>query len=138
MLIKLLSPLENAWQFEVFGSERAKLYKYDFVIKKDDILLFEYRTLDLGINKGIWMQGNVDFFQKEGIEPPNWDNLGFYSQDKVNKTLISPPKRTFKEKWMRFLYASESVPRWEICDQFKLLFTHPKEFARQKYYGIKK
>lgn len=140
MLIKILSPYESAWQFELFGSERAKLYPYDFIIKKDDVPIFDYHTqlnFNLGIQKGMWMTGNVDFFEREGIKV-NYDNLGFYSQEKVKKNIAELPKRTLKEKWMRFIYAGEGAERWKIRSQLKLMFTHPIKYAKQKYYALKK
>lgn len=142
MLIELLSPYESAWQFELYGSERAKLYSYDFIIRKDDIPIFDYHTqlsFNLGIQKGMWMKGNVEFFQKEGINGTNWGNLGFYSPEKVNKTYAAlPPKRTIKEKWMRLLYAGEDIPRWTIHEQLKLLFTHPICYAKKKVHALRR
>ena len=139
-LINVLSPYESAWQFELYGSERAKLYPYDFIIKKDDIPVFDYHTqlnFNLGIQKGMWMTGNVEFFEKEGIAV-NFENLGMYSPEKVKKGYNAPPKRTLKEKLMRFLYAGENVERWEIKDQLKLLFSHPVRYAKEKVHAIRK
>lgn len=141
-LLKLLSPYENAWQFELYGSARAKLYPYDFVIRKDDILLFDYRTnvtYGYGIAKGGWLPGNVELFEREGIEV-NFEHLGFYTPEleKQNKLIGAAPKRTLREKWMRFLYAGEDRPRWELRDQIKLLFSHPKQYAKQKLHALRK
>ena len=139
MLIEILSPYESAWQFELYGSERAKLYPYDFVIRKDDIPIFDYHTqlnFNLGIQKGMWMTGNVALFEKEGITV-NWENLGFYSPEKVNKSYDKPPKRSVKEKWLRFLYAGYGIPRWTIREQLKLLFSHPIRYAKQKVHALK-
>ena len=140
-LIKLLSPYESAWQFELYGSERAKLYNLDFVIRKDDILLFDYRTqigFGYGIQKGMWLSGNVELFEKEGISGVPFENLGFYAPEKVKQEVGVKPKRTFREKVMRFFYAGEDLPRWEIKDQLKLLFSHPGTFAREKVHAIRK
>ena len=140
MLINVLSPYESAWQFELYGSERAKLYPYDFIIRKDDYVIFDYHTqleFNLGIVKGMWLEGNVDFFEKEGITT-NFENLGFYDPEKVVKTYGFPPKRTMKEKWMRLLYEGEDLPRWTLRDQFKLLVTHPVRYAKQKVHALRK
>ena len=139
-LLKLLSPYENAWQYELYGSERAKLYSDKFVIRKDNFLIFEYHTQRpwlLGIQKGMWLPGNVEFFEKEGITVP-FENLGFYDPAKENKSVGTPPKRTLREKWMRLLFAGESVPRWTIGEQIKLLFAHPVRYLKQKKHALEK
>lgn len=139
-LIKLLSPYESAWQFELYGSSRAKLYPYDFVIKKDDVLVFDYHAqieYGYGIQKGMWLQGNVALFEKEGIEVP-FENLGFYDPEKVNKSIATRPRIMFREKIMRLIFAGETQPRWEIRDQVKLLFTHPVRYLKQKKHAIEK
>lgn len=140
VLIKLLSPYESAWQYEMYGSERAKLYKYDFVIKKDDILIFDYRAQigwGVGIAGGKWLRGNVELFEKEKIQV-SFDNLGFFNPEETYKVIALPPKRIFREKMMRFIYAGETLPRWEIRDQLKLLFSHPVEYLRKKKHALEK
>ena len=139
-LIKLLSPYESAWQYELYGSSRAKLYRYDFVIKKDDVLIFDYHaqiSYGYGIQKGMWLPRNVELFEKEGIEVP-FENLGFYDPEKVDKSIGTAPKRMFREKFMRLIYAGEPQYRWEIGDQLKLIFTHPICYLKQKKHTLEK
>lgn len=63
----LLVPKENAWQFEILGTERSRTYPRPFlsVWKKDGPAINHFAT---AIKKGRWQWDAVRFLKREGVE----------------------------------------------------------------------
>lgn len=130
-LIRYLSPRENPWQFELFGTERAKLYGKQFLFTESDRKLpFQYvveRQTGYGIWHGKWLKSNIQLFQKNGISVP-FENLGFYEGElKGPEPVCQPPEKSMAERWMYFLYGGGEKIRTEILEQICFFFRHPKK-----------
>lgn len=131
-LISFLSPYEDAWQFEIYGSERAKLYNKKFLmLNKETPFPFVYNVnwiTGYGLHKGKWLKSNVQLFKDNNIVV-DFENLGF----DVEKITITPPrvpkKVTLKERLLYLVFSGDDIcPRLSITKQFLLLLSHPKRF----------
>lgn len=124
-LNNVLKDNENAWEFEVYGTIRAKLMHQITLSRKiDSDKVFDYHTYQrfgYGINRGKWLQNNKSLFDKYAINV-NFNNLGWYrksnSQTRKKRTkkelikliytnpieLLQIIKQKIQSKWL-FLYA---------------------------------
>ncbi len=67
-LIQYIRPHENPWQFELYGSKRASRYKEEFYSAiEGEPYIYTYDMLNVGIVRGKWAHGTVDFFEKYGV-----------------------------------------------------------------------
>lgn len=142
-LIKLLSPYENPWQAEWFGTIRAKLSKWDFYTLSETekpVLDFEYGiTADrgYGLCKGKWTLPTKALFEKEGISI-DMDKRGFCDPQKIITT-IEYPKMLFRHRWNYFVYGGIDAEDLSVTDgqfripiltQLRLIFCHPRSFMK--------
>lgn len=138
-LIKFLSPYEDPWQFEIYGSARAALYSRKFLRRgKETAKPFVYNIsveTGYGLYGGKWLLSNKEFFEKNRITV-DLEELGF-TENKYVELKCQPPKITFKEKVLYFLYGGGPVPRLNIWEQIVLLFRSPKQFAKMIKNKIK-
>lgn len=138
-LIRFLSPHESPWQFELYGSERAKLYNRKFLILANESApVFVYKidwSKGYGLHGGKWLKSNVKLFKEHGIEV-DFSNMGFYKeQDGTSECPI--PRKSLVERIMYFVYGGGPCPRASISEQFILIFTHPKRFLYMMKQKIK-
>lgn len=109
-LVSYVRPKENAWQFEIFGSIRAKKRKDTFFAVnphhakngKEGVVPYFYGTLNTGIVKGKWQKEIPQFFESNGITV-DCTIRGFYSplpgiisKYHTLKKLLQEPIVTFK------------------------------------------
>ncbi len=134
-LIRFLSPYENAWQFEIFGTERAKLYKKDFLyLSENSENPFCYNvnwTTGYGLQRGKWLTSNIQLFNDNNIRI-DFNNLGFVNLNEHNDS-IKPPeppeKVMIKERFLYMLFSGGDIsPRLSIKEQLYLLLKEPKKF----------
>ena len=101
-LIRFLSPYEDPWQFEIYGSNRAKLYNRKFLRKeRENPSPFIYNICvenGYGLYGGKWLYSNKKLFQDSGIQA-DFEILGFTENKRVNFKCAAP-RKTLKEKWM--------------------------------------
>lgn len=131
-LIEFLNPYENPWQFELFGSNRAKLYSKLFLVSNGSSSLpFKYKiNVDsgYGIYRGKWLKSNVKLFLENGLDV-DFNKLGFY--DGTNVDVKCPaPKKCFKDRWMFLLYGGGIKTRMGFFEQFNFAIKHPIEHFR--------
>ena len=78
--LSLLRKPENAWEFEVYGTMRAKRSKRIFLWHPpDDLLVFDYKIdekFGYGIKQGKWLPRNKELFEEHDIHV-NFENLGW-------------------------------------------------------------
>lgn len=126
-LIKFLSPYENPWQFEIYGSERAKLYnKYFLISGANCVLPFLYKfnlVSGYGLYRGKWLKSNVQLFKNNDLTV-EFDSLGFYDGANVDNS-CPVPKKCFKDRWMYLMYGGGDKPRMSIIEQLVFAFIHP-------------
>lgn len=140
-LIRFLSPYESPWQFEIYGSERAKLYNRFFLLQSPQSpVVFNYNVnwdTGYGLHGGKWLKSNVSLFEKNDIEV-DYSRMGFY--EKKESTDICPiPKVTLKERFMYLIFSGYDIKaRMSIGDQIRLLFREPHEFWRMEVQKIRK
>lgn len=140
-LLDLLSPYENAWQAEYFGTIRAKLSKYDFYTLSDkEKPIIDYNILlseGYGLCQGKWTVSTKQLFEKEGIDV-DMQQRGFCDPKNINTTVVFP-KMLFRHRWNYFLYggideadieATKGYYRIPIRIQISLLFHHPKTYLK--------
>ena len=129
-LISFLSPYEDAWQFEVYGTCRAKLFSKKFLIQSTDNKVFNYDfslNSGFGIFRGKWLKSNVKLFADNDIEI-NFSRLGFYEGNGAYPQ-TEPPRKCVKDRWLYFMYGgSEDTVRMPILEQIKLFLRHPRAF----------
>lgn len=133
-LLKYLNPYEDAWQFEEYGTNIAKLYNKRFYNCCDaKICPFLYsvnRDTGYGIYDGEWLKSNIDLFNREGIKV-DFSNLGLYTGTGRKPFKCYPSKKTVREKMMFLLHGTGDESYYiSIKAQIKMLFTHPKQFLR--------
>lgn len=79
-------PHENAWQFEIFGSARARKRQDTFFAVNPrqtlngthGVIPYFYGVMNTGIVKGKWQSGIPEFFERNGISM-DYGLRGFYS-----------------------------------------------------------
>lgn len=138
-LIDLLSPYENAWQAEWFGTERAKLSGWDFYTLGDkEAAVIDYDiTLDkgYGLCQGKWTHRTEELFKREGIQV-DMARRGFCDPDSINSSVVYP-RMIFRHKLQYLLYGGvqeEDVDmtsgkmRIPIRKQILLFLKHPRFF----------
>ena len=127
-LIKYISPYENPWQFELYGSDRAKLYNKIFLMScQESQLPFKYdvdRESGYGLYGGKWLRSNVGLFRENGLSV-DFERLGFHEGQKVRVSRVVP-KKCFKDRWMYLLYGGGEKIRMGIFEQIKFAFLHPR------------
>lgn len=136
-LIKYLSPYENAWQFEWFGTNRAKLYGNKFyALLYDEKSVFNYIfNLDTGygIYRGKWLKSNIKLFEGNGLIV-DFSKMGFYEKDNVDNS-IKPPKKMLKEKLLFFVFGGCSKVKMSVFKQMSFFLKHPRQYLQ--YIKIK-
>lgn len=94
-LKELIRDYESAWNFEWFGSKRAKILKHNyFVVDKELAQLNEHEIIPYiftGVIGGKWYKPVEYLFKKHNIEI-DFSKRGFYEKSR-NKTLPSKIKR---------------------------------------------
>ena len=127
-LIRFLNPYENPWQFELFGSERAKLFNRMFLLQEQNAIpVFPYNvnwTTGYGIHGGKWLKSNILLFEREGIHV-DFNRMGFYEHKAVQTSCVEP-RVNFKWKVMYFLYGGYGQSRMTIREQLKCCFMNPR------------
>ena len=129
-LLSYINKYENAWQFEQYGSLRAKLYKKNFYISKQNNIIFPYKykvSDGFGVCNGHWLKNNVALFEKNNIKC-DYNNLGFYDGNNPNAE-AKPPKKNIKWKFKYLLYGGCDCCRMSIKRQICFLFSHPKTYC---------
>lgn len=131
-LIRFLSPYESPWQFEIYGSQRVKIFKNLFLIRSPyKEMVFNYNvnwTTGYGIHKGKWLKSNVVLFQKNGIEI-DLNRMGFYESHGEKEPKCPAPKVTLRYRLAYLLLSGGHLePRLSISHRFKYLFREPKEY----------
>lgn len=140
-LMKFLSPHESPWQFEIFGSERVKLYNKTFLLQEKNCCnVFDYNVnwdSGYGIHGGKWLRSNVEFFSKNGIEV-DFNNMGFYEKAH-GENVCPPPKVTLRYRIRYLLFSGGYIkPKLSLFEQIKLFFTSPRESLGLTKYKLKK
>ena len=107
VLLKLIREHETAWNFEWWGSKRAKYMGMKFLTVNHDWLreghdFFPY--IKTGVIGGKWYRPVVELFDKHNIQI-DFNKRGFYDPQR---------KKTFKEKLKlkRSIYRPQSM--WEV------------------------
>lgn len=132
-LISFLSPYEDAWQFEFYGSERAKLFSKEFLCMNSPLNpVFVYNVnwnTGYGLHKGKWLESNIKLFNDYNIHV-DFDKLGFESKSSI-ESICKPPRKCAKDRIYYFLYGGfDGQFRMSIYEQISMLFSHRKEFLR--------
>ena len=129
-LIRFLSPYEDPWQFEMYGSHRVKLYNRKFLRRSAQTPKIFHYNINVedgyGLYGGKWLNSNKKLFETEGIKV-NFEILGF-TENKWCELKCKEPRKTIKEKWLYFLYGGGVKPRMTIKEQLSLLLHKPKAF----------
>lgn len=139
-LIKMLSPYESPWQFEIFGSKRAVLYNKEFLLFRGDKKVFSYdfnwRT-GYGIYGGKLLKSNIKLFENNNIVV-NFNNLGFFEPNTRHLHFVSP-KVTLSTRIRYLLFSGGYIKnRMGIREQICLLYRTPHVFLQLIKYKIKK
>lgn len=142
-LLDLISPYESAWQFEVFGTDRAKYSKWKFFeanTYQKSVIPVKWGIGDsgYGVCQGKWTRPTKELFESEGIRI-NMEDRGFCNPKTVNGTLRIP-KMLLKHRWKYFLHGGlfldeideENNITYSLSfrQQIKMLFFHPKTFIK--------
>lgn len=141
-LIKLLSPYENPWQAEWFGTLRAKLYKWKHYTLSDceaPIIKYDIRiTVGYGLCQGKWTYPTKELFEKEGIDV-DMSVRGFCDPGLISHA-VEYPKMTLRHRLEYFIFGGINESdmdcekgifyRMRIGQQLKLSLTHPKYFLK--------
>lgn len=138
-LISLLSPYENAWQFEWFGTERARISNWEFYSLDNDscsIIPFNISLTDgYGLCQGKWTKETRTLFKREGIDI-DLTKRGFCNPSLIN-TFVDIPRFTFSYKINTLFYGGLPVEdadnekiKLRIFDQIKILFSHPRYYLK--------
>ena len=95
-LLSYLENDENGWEFEIFGSRRAKMRNDLFLTLSPDYLkeniVFDYQLT--GIIKGKWLRTIPTLFERENIQI-DFSKRGFYKELKVLYRKIETFKKIF-------------------------------------------
>lgn len=138
-LLMYLNPYENAWQFEEYGTNVAKLYNKKFYNLNDNNMMpFKYsvdRINGYGIYEGQWLESNVELFDREKISV-DFDKLGLFKNGGKKKFSCPVSKKTFKERCMYFLHGGGETPYMSYKEQLKLFFRHPYSWLKMIYRKI--
>lgn len=136
-LLKLLSPYEDPWQFEWFGTERSKFTKYKFYERhctEENILKFDLAKY--GLFRGKWQTGNVALFKERGIEV-DFSKRGFLKDEAEANYFFPVPRRQLRDRIRYFIYGGvlpeetgDGTLRIPIKSQIKLALTKPKFFCK--------
>lgn len=125
-LLKVLRDKESAWEFEDYGTVRAKyMTQKTLCCRIDSPVAFDYhmyQTFGYGINRGKWLKKNKELFDKYNISV-NFENLGWY--EKKDK----PPrnKRT-KSEILKLIYQNPKELGTIIKNKFLQRFLFFKAF----------
>lgn len=127
-LLQYLNPYENVWQYEEYGTNMAKLYNKRFYNAADtDSIPFFYNvdiTSGYGLYEGQWLESNKALFEKENISV-DFEKMGTWENGASKAFVCYPSRKTFRERWMYFLYGGGEVPYMSIKNQFKFCIVHP-------------
>lgn len=131
-LIALLSNYESPWQFEQYGSIRAKEYpkkEYYICMPKNRIFNYCYKIEDgYGICNGKWLKNTPDLFLRNNIEV-DFSNLGFFNGDNPN-AIATPPKKSFKWKLHHFVFGGCDAYYMPVSRQIVFMLFHPRTYLR--------
>lgn len=129
-LLRLINEHENIWQFEAFGTNRAKMLNKEFYIlnscEKSVFNYYWHVDDQIGLCKGKWMQKTPEFFAKKKIDV-NFYNLGFFDGDN-SLAKVSNAKKNLFEKMLFFIYGTDECYHMSIKEQLWLLIRHPRSF----------
>ena len=139
-LIKFIYSKENAWQFEIFGTSRIKLYGKAFYTLKDDAKpIFDYKWSmedGIGVFQGRWMPKTIDLFEEEDLQI-DYEKLGIIREMPNKFPEIIPPKKSAKEKFQFLLHGREGKPYTSVADGLKIMVLHPRMFLNDLKYKLK-
>lgn len=128
-LIKFLSPYEDPWQFELFGSERAKLYnkKFLFTSSKGNLpFIYNANYHDgNGLHFGQWLKATIKVFEDNDIKF-DFNKRGIYD-GQIREIEWIVPKKCFKDRWMYLLYGGGEKVRMGLFEQIKFAVKHPRK-----------
>lgn len=114
-LIKYLTPYENAWQFEWFGSHRTLYYPKDefYILSKSSQKVFDYNATvnGYGVVRGKWTKKTYDLFDEYDI-PIDFSIRGYYKYGNAD-TSIQIPRITMKNKIFKLHYYIS-----DLCKRF--------------------
>lgn len=141
-LIELLSPHENPWQAEWFGTLRAKLYKwkhYTLADHEEPIIKYDIRFDEgYGLCQGKWTYPTKELFLNEGIDV-DMDIRGFCEPDLIAHS-VQYPKLTLRHKLEYFVFGGikesdidiENGILFRLTIKQQLLFAikHPRYFSK--------
>ena len=101
-LISLLRDHENAWQFEEFGTIRARYYKTHkkfYILANGAPLIFDY-PVGGAIHRGKWRQDMPELLAREHVEM-DFSKRGFIEDDVLEQHILPDPeiKVPFAESW---------------------------------------
>lgn len=98
-LISLLRNHESAWEFEEFGTIRARYYKRHkkfYILSREAPLVFSY-PVGGAIHRGKWRKDMPAFFRKEHLEA-DFEKRGFIQEHILPNPDIKVP---FAESWWK-------------------------------------
>ena len=128
-LIKYLSPYESPWQFELFGSNRARLYGKKFLLQENESKpVFNYNVNwnnGYGIFRSKWLKSNINLFKNNDIKV-DFSKLGFYENNSVDMSCPTP-KKCLADRWIYFCHGGGS-PYIGISEWISYLFKNPRKF----------
>ena len=134
-LIRFLSPYESPWQFEIFGTERVKLYNKRFLCSSGENITFLYNVDwndGYGLHGGKWLKSNIELFEKNNI-CVDFSRMGFYDGSNVD-TECPAPQKCIKDRLMYLLYGGGEKVRMSIKEQIISFVKCPRKF----FYSIKR
>lgn len=138
-LQSLLSPYENAWQFEWFGTERAKLSRwkfYELLDTEKPIVSFNISISEgYGLCQGKWTYPTRTLFCDEKIEL-DLNERGFCNIETI-RTTVEVPKMLLKHRLQYLVFGGLPYgcyicgkKRMSILQQLSLLAKQPRLFFR--------
>lgn len=95
-LKKILRQSESPWEFELFGTIRARHYKEkQMVVNQGMPLVFPFEVKGnsgCGVSGGKWTKGNIALFAKHGLQC-DFEKRGFINWDEVYEEWNRPQKK---------------------------------------------
>lgn len=139
-LIRFLSPYEDPWQFEIFGSQRVKIYNKRFLLHCNGNKVFTYDAdpvTGYGCHGGKWLKSNVSLFKRFGIEY-DFSNFGF-CEESTESSICSPPRVTMKYRMEYFIHSGGNIQyRMSIKEQILYMIKSPKAYIKMIKFKVKK
>lgn len=139
-LIKFLSPYEDPWQFELFGSERVKIYNKRFLLHCNGDKVFKYDANPItgyGCHGGKWLKSNIELFHDYNIVY-DFSNFGFF-EGSDESPVCNPPRVKIKYRIEYFFFSGGNIKkRMPIKEQASFMIKNPKGFFGMLRYKTRK